>query len=207
MRPISLSSVNCHSSCRSRSRPVPAVAATFAQASAALTETEPLGRFAGRRGLGKRDSRPLREAVGELVAAVPFSLKPVHGLTCPGCGPRKRTNRRPLTSSRPRSRATCTPARTGTPRASALPCAGAGAGGHYQEGASRWERALVRRTPRSAATGASPVPASAGGHRSPQRTCPRRARPTPADCRPDGPASRSLRAAAHRGRATGHHRR
>ena len=103
----------------------PAGAATFAQASAALTETEPLGRFAGRRGLGKRDSRPLREAVGELVAAVPFSLKPVHGLTCPGCGPRKRTNRRPLTSSRPRSRATCTPARTGTPRASALPCAGA----------------------------------------------------------------------------------
>jgi hypothetical protein len=50
-------------------------------------------------GLGKRDSRPLREAVGELVAAIPFSLKPVHGRTC--CGPRKRTNRRPLTSSRP----------------------------------------------------------------------------------------------------------
>jgi hypothetical protein len=83
MRPISLSSINCHSSCRSRSLPVPAVAATFAQASAALTETEPLGRFAGRRGLGKRDSRPLREAVGELVAAIPFSLKPVHGRTCP----------------------------------------------------------------------------------------------------------------------------
>ena len=41
MRPISLSSINCHSSCRSRSLPVPAVAATFAQASAALTETEP----------------------------------------------------------------------------------------------------------------------------------------------------------------------
>ena len=42
-----------------------------------------LGRSAGRRGLGERDSRPLREAVGELVAAIPFSLKPVHGRTCP----------------------------------------------------------------------------------------------------------------------------
>ena len=84
---------------------------------------------------------------------------------------------------------------------------GRGAGGHYQEGASRWERALVRKTPRSTATGASPVPAPAGGHRSPQRICPRRARPTPADFWPDGSASLSLRAAAHRGRATGHHRR
>jgi len=83
MRPMSLSSINCHGSCRSRSLPVPAVAATVAQASAALTGTEPLGRFAGRRGLGERDSRPLREAVGELVAAIPFSLKPVHGRTCP----------------------------------------------------------------------------------------------------------------------------
>ena len=43
-------------------------------------------------------------------------------------------------------------------------------------------RALVRGTPRSTATGASPVPAPAGGRRSPQRICPRRARPTPADC-------------------------
>src|ERR1039458_4106172 len=42
---------------------------------------------------------------------------------------------------------------------------GAGAGGHYQEGASRWERALVRRSPHSTATGASAVPAPAGGHR------------------------------------------
>ena len=84
---------------------------------------------------------------------------------------------------------------------------GRGVGGHYQQGASRRERALVRRTPRSAATGACPVPAPAGGHRSPQRICPRRARPIPADCRPAGSASRSLRAAAHRGRATAHHRR
>ena len=84
---------------------------------------------------------------------------------------------------------------------------GAGAGGHYQEGASRWERALVRRSPRSTATGASAVPAPAGGHRSPQRICPRRARLIPADCRPAGSASLFLRAAAHRGRATAHHRR
>jgi hypothetical protein len=62
-------------------------------------------------------------------------------------------------------------------------------------------------TPRSTATGASAVPAPAGGHRSPQRICPRRARPTPADFRPDGSASLSLRAAAHRGPATEHHRR
>ncbi len=66
---------------------------------------------------------------------------------------------------------------------------------------------LVRRTPRSTATGACPVPAPAGAHRSPQRICPRRARPTPADCRPAGSASLSRRAAAHQGRATGHHRR
>ena len=72
MRPISLSSINCHSSCRSRSLPVPAVAATFAQASAALTGTEPIGRFSGRRGLGERDSRPLPEAVGELVGQLPM---------------------------------------------------------------------------------------------------------------------------------------
>ena len=266
MRPMSLSSINCHGSCRSRSLPVPAVAATVAQASAALTGTEPLGRFAGRRGLGERDSRPLREAVGELVAAIPFSLKPVHGRTCPGCGPRKRTNRRPLTSSRPQSRATCTPgayrdtapvgaalrgrgtnpvpaylvtsatataappgcsssgstaaraadqrrpARAAAEAGGALAGAhlggrGRGAGGHYQEGASRGERALVRRSPRSTVTGACPVPAPAGGHRSPQRIGPRRARLIPADCRPAGSASLSLRAAAHRGRATGHHRR
>jgi hypothetical protein len=81
------------------------------------------------------------------------------------------------------------------------------AGGHYQEAASRWERALVRRSPRSTATGASPVPAPAGGRRSPRRICPRRARLIPADCRPAGSASLSLRAAAHRGRAAAHHRR
>ena len=85
--------------------------------------------------------------------------------------------------------------------------------GGYQQGGDlpdvsrRWERALVRRSPRSTATGASPVPAPAGGHRSPRRICPRRARLIPADCRPAGSASLSLRAAAHRGRATAHHRR
>ena len=67
--------------------------------------------------------------------------------------------------------------------------------------------ALVRRSPRSTATGACPVPAPAGGRRSPRRIRPCRARPTPADCRPAGSASLSLRAAAHRGRATAHHRR
>ena len=68
-------------------------------------------------------------------------------------------------------------------------------------------RRLARRTPRLTVTGACAVPAPAGGHRSPQRICPRRARPIPADCRPGGSASLSLRAAAHRGRATAHHRR
>ena len=37
-------------------------------------------------GPGKRDSRPRREAAGELVAASPFSWKPVHGRTCPAAG-------------------------------------------------------------------------------------------------------------------------
>ena len=46
------------------------------------------------------------------------------------------------------------------------------------------ECALVGRTPRSTVTAACPVPAPAGGHRSPQRICPRRARLIPADCRP-----------------------
>ncbi len=60
---------------------------------------------------------------------------------------------------------------------------------------------------RSTATGACPVSAPAGGRRSPQRICPCRARPIPADCRPGRPASLFLRPAAHRGRATSHHRR
>jgi hypothetical protein len=63
------------------------------------------------------------------------------------------------------------------------------------------------RAPLSTATGACPVPAPAGGRRSPQRICPCRARPTPADCRPAGSASLSLRVSARRGRATAHHRR
>ncbi len=84
---------------------------------------------------------------------------------------------------------------------------GAGAGGNHLEGASRWERALMGRTPRSAATGVSAVPAPAGGRRSPRRICRCRARPTRAGCRPGGSASLSLRAAAHRGRAAAHHRR
>jgi hypothetical protein len=104
-----------------------------------------------------------------------------------GCSDRRRTGR-------------STPGRPGARRGRPLP-------GGRLEGASRWKRALVRRTARSTATGASPVPAPAGGHRSPPRICPRRARPIPADCRPGGPASLSLRAAAYRGRAAEHHRR
>ena len=83
-----------------------------------------------------------------------------------------------------------------------------GAAGQLSKSSSGRMLSATTWPPASTCTnGVSVVPAPARGRRSPRRICPFRARPTPADCRPGGSACLSLRAAAHRGRATGRHRR
>lgn len=117
--------------------------------------------------------------------------------------PRRRSGSWPASSGRAGQRS-----RASWPRGRALVLTGpADLRTRFDGGAGQRPLPGGRRAPLSTATGACPVPAPAGGRRSPQRICPCRARPTPAGCRPAGSVSLSLRASARRGRATAHHRR